>query len=108
MRELLASARRMLEADDRVYDNLARVRLIGLGEKPRHVEVFAYIVARDQDHFLEVQEELTLRIMDIAEEIGASFAIGSQTIYVARDRDTAGHQDPASPSGVTRMASIRI
>jgi MscS family membrane protein len=36
--------------------------------------------------FLEIQEDLLLRIVDIIEKSGTSFAFPSQTAYVARDR----------------------
>ncbi len=37
------------------------------------------------DEFLEVQEDLLLRMMDVVEASGSGFAFPSKTVYFARD-----------------------
>jgi MscS family membrane protein len=64
----------------------ARVRFVGYGAYSLDLEIFAYLYCRDQDTFLEIQEELLLRIGDIVEACGTAFAFPSQTTYYARDQ----------------------
>jgi MscS family membrane protein len=46
------------------------------------VEVFAYILARDWNHFLDSQEILLLRIMECIESAGVQIALPSQAIFL--------------------------
>jgi len=86
MRALLASIRAMLLEHPDVDNDPARVRLIGLGTVSLRVEIFAYVHAVNPDAFLEIQEQLILRLMELVDEAGAGFAFPSQTVYVARDK----------------------
>jgi MscS family membrane protein len=43
------------------------------------------VSARDWNHFLEIQEELLLRIMETVQQTGAEIAFPSQTMYLATD-----------------------
>jgi MscS family membrane protein len=47
------------------------------------VEVFAYLLARDWNHFLEIQEGLLFAITGIVAAAGTEIAFPSQTMYVA-------------------------
>jgi len=76
--------RALLEADPTVDRTTVRVRFLRLGTFSLDVEVFAYVFARDWPHFLELQEQLLLRVMAIVTEAGAEIAFPSQTMYVAR------------------------
>jgi MscS family membrane protein len=60
-----------------------RVRFIRLGAFSLDVDVFAYLLARDWNHFLEIQEQLLFGITDIVSRAGTSIAFPSQTTYVA-------------------------
>jgi MscS family membrane protein len=44
------------------------------------------VLATDYAVFLEIQEDLLLRILDIVEKSGTSFAFPSHTAYVTQDR----------------------
>jgi MscS family membrane protein len=61
-----------------------RVRFIRLGAFSLDVDVFAYLLARDWNHFLEIQEELLFGITDVVSRAGTSIAFPSQTTYVAK------------------------
>lgn len=89
IRALTASIRDLLLDHPNVDNDPARVRLIGLGAVSLKVEIFAYIHAVGMDDFLEIQEQLILRIMELVEEAGSGFAFPSQTVYVARDKGVA-------------------
>jgi len=85
IRLLLVEIRSMLCAHPRVSPDPARVRFVGLGDSSLNLELFAYVQAADQSDFLEVQEDLLLRIMEIVAAAGSAIAFPSQTLYVRRD-----------------------
>ena len=84
LRYVLAEIRRLLYAHPKVESRSARVRFVGLGSSSLNLEIFAYIQATDYAVFLEIQEDLLLRIMDIIEQSGTSFAFPSHTVYVTK------------------------
>jgi MscS family membrane protein len=63
-----------------------RVRFVRFGTFSLDVDIFAYTSAHDWNDFLEFQEELLFRIIDIAHEAGTGFALPSQTLYLASDK----------------------
>jgi MscS family membrane protein len=85
LRFLLAKLREMLLAHPRILAESARVRLTGFGVSSRDIEMFAYALTGDWSEFLGIQEDVFLRIIDIVEQSGTSFALPSQTLYFARD-----------------------
>ncbi|WP_322514262.1 mechanosensitive ion channel family protein [Rhodopseudomonas palustris] len=99
MRSLIATMREMLLEHPKVDNDPARVRLLGFGPSSLRVEIFAYIHAVSMDEFLEVQEELTLGLMEIVEAAGTGFAFPSQTVYVARDKTPSAGRSPQLAPG---------
>jgi MscS family membrane protein len=85
IRYLLVTIRAMLYAHPKVDPAPARVRLVGLGSSSIDIEVWTYISTRDNDEFMEIREDILLRIMDIVERSGTGFAFPSQTLYLAKD-----------------------
>jgi MscS family membrane protein len=89
MRAIVAAIRNRLLRHTLADDSSIRARLVRLGPWSIDVEVFAYIFARDWPHFLEVQEELLLDIMDIVEGAGARIAVPEQRLSLAGADDAA-------------------
>jgi len=85
LRQVLAEIRKLLREHPKVESSSARVRFIRFGGSSFDLEIFAYVVLADYAAYLEVQEELLLRIMDIVERAGTGIALPSQTTYLARD-----------------------
>ncbi len=85
LRYVLAEIRRMLYAHPMVESEDARIRFVRFGGSSRDLEIFAYVLTSDYVRFLEVQEDLLLRIMDIVESSGTGIAFPSTTTYLARD-----------------------
>jgi len=85
LRYVLAKLRELLLAHPMVTPEPARVRLIGFGASSVNLEVFAYVGTKDWNQFLEIQEDIYLRMMDVVAESGTGFAFPSQTLYFARD-----------------------
>jgi MscS family membrane protein len=85
LRYVLAQIRRLFYEHPKVETEGARIRFIGYDNSALILEVFCYVLTRDNAEFLAIQEDLLLRIMDIVEASGAGFAFPSRTIYVGRD-----------------------
>lgn len=88
LRFILAKIREMLLAHPKIYHDPARARFVGFGASSLDIEVFAYVMTQEGAEFFAVQEDVFLRIMDIVEQGGSSFAFPSQTLYFARDGGT--------------------
>ncbi len=85
LRYVLAEIRRLLYEHPKVESQSARIRFIRLGGSSLDLEIFAYVLTSDYLVFLEIQEDLLLRIMDIIEASGTGVAVPSQITYVAKD-----------------------
>jgi MscS family membrane protein len=82
MRQVLTEIGRMLRTHSKVEHESARIRLIEFGRSSLDVEVFAYVLVNDYAPFLEAQEDLLLRIMDIVAASGTHLALPSQISYL--------------------------
>ncbi len=69
-----------------VLPDPARIRFAGFGEYSLDLEVFAYLDVIDANRFMEVAEDLNLRIMDIVAKAGTEFAIPAQALYLQRGK----------------------
>jgi MscS family membrane protein len=85
MRWVLVEVRKLLYSHPRVDPDPARVRFVSFGDYSLDIEIFAYIHAADFSEYLEIGEDLNLRIMEIIANAGTGFAFPSQTLYVAKD-----------------------
>jgi MscS family membrane protein len=86
----------MLNGHPHVEAESVRARFIRLGSYSLDVEVCAYLVARDWNHFLEIQENLLFSITEVVNRAGTSLAYPSQTMYLANP--SAGVKDGESLS----------
>jgi MscS family membrane protein len=77
--------RRLLYQHPQIDPASVRVRFIRLGSFSFDVEVFAYVAARDWNHFLELQEMLLFNVTELVVKAGTAIALPSQTTYVARN-----------------------
>jgi MscS family membrane protein len=89
MRQVLQSIRELMVADPRVETEGSRARFVRLGASSLDVDVYAYVRAESYAEFLDVQEQLLLRILDIVERAGTSVAFPTQTLYVRSDGSPA-------------------
>jgi MscS family membrane protein len=83
IRSVGAGIQKMLADHANTQSASVRVRFLRLGASSLDVDVLAYVFARDWDHFLEIQEELLLGIMEVVQQAGAEIAFPSQTMYLA-------------------------
>jgi MscS family membrane protein len=85
LNQVLDDVRRLLNQDGRVLPASTRVRLLRFGASSLELEVFAYVLAREWNHFLEIQEDLLMRIREIIAKDGAEIAYPVHTIYLKNE-----------------------
>ena len=85
MRTVTTEIHKLLTGHPRIDTTSVRVRFLGIGPSSLSVELFAYLFAVDWSHFLELQEELLLKVIEIIQQAGAEIAFPSQTTYLAAD-----------------------
>lgn len=100
LRYILVEVRKLLYAHPKVDPESARIRFVNFGAYSLDLEIFAYILVTDYGEYLEVVEDLNLRIMDVVEKAGSSFAFPSQTTYLEQGT-------PLDPDRV-RQAEARV
>jgi MscS family membrane protein len=93
---VLDHIRTLLEENPNLEHTSSRVRFLHFGPSSLDIEIFAYVLARDWNQFLEIQEGLLLSIMECIESRGVQFAMPAQTILVG---------STASPEGVQRAVT---
>lgn len=82
VQSVVNNVRTLLSEHGSVEGSSVRVRFLGFGPSSLDVDVFAYVHARDWNHFLEIQEGLLYAVMEIVQQAGAQIALPSQTFYV--------------------------
>jgi MscS family membrane protein len=82
VRAVIDGTRALLARHQAVETDSIRVRFLRLSPFSLDVDIFAYVIARDWNHFLEIQEQLLLAITDLVRDAGTSIAFPSQTMYV--------------------------
>jgi MscS family membrane protein len=102
LRYILREIRRLLYEHPKIETVSARIRFVRFGGSSLDLEVFAYVLTTEFPVFLEIQEELLLRIMDIVEASGSSVAVPSQVVYIGRDSGLDAEKSEAAPAEVSR------
>jgi len=86
IRFILVEVRKLLYSHPKVLPSPARIRFTEFGEYSLDLEIFAYIDVTNYGKFLEVAEDLNLRIMDIIAKSGSSLAVPAQMTYLERGK----------------------
>jgi len=89
VRQIVSRVGDLLRGRTGVEIDTVRARFIRVAPSSLDIEIVSYIFAADWAAFLEIQEELLLRIMEIVEEVGSELAFPSQTVHLADDREPA-------------------
>ena len=90
IRSVTNRVRELLSANSSIDDGSLQVRFVRFGAFSLDLEIGAYVFARDWSHFLQIQEDLLLRVMEIVQQAGTQIAIPSQTMYLAADSASDG------------------
>jgi MscS family membrane protein len=90
VRFVLVEVRKMLYSHPRVDPDKARIRFAEFGPSSLDLDVFAYIPVTDSTEYLEIAEDLNLRIMEILARGGLRLAVPAQRTLV----EPGLHPDP--------------
>jgi MscS family membrane protein len=82
LRHVLEGVRDLLSSHERVVQDNHRVRFNEFAEHSLSVEVFAYLTTTNWAEYLELAEDLNIRILEIVSQAGASLFMPSGTLYV--------------------------
>ncbi len=85
LRYVLAKLREMFVAHPKIGNDTVRVRFVGYGSSSLDIEIRVYALTRDWSEFYAIQEDVFLRVGEIVDDAGTSFAFPSQTLYMGRD-----------------------
>jgi len=85
IRSILDGIKKMLSDHPRVLPDPARVRFTSFGDYSLDLDIFAYIDETHYGEYLEISEDINLRIMDIIAREGSRLAIPSQTNYLKNE-----------------------
>ncbi|MUL03178.1 mechanosensitive ion channel [Aliivibrio fischeri] len=75
---LVVGIRRLLLQHPKLDEDPVRARFVGVGEFAIHIDILAYIICRDHDEFLAVQEDVMFSVMQQVEAVGAQLAFSNQ------------------------------
>lgn len=89
---LLKEVRSFLERDARILPEVIRVRILTFAESRLELEVWAYITAQNWAEFLQIQEDLLIKIRQIIASAGVALAHPSRTVYVKSGSDGDGER----------------
>jgi MscS family membrane protein len=96
IRSVMEGIREMLKENDRVLEDGQRVRFIEIADDALKIEVFAHLDTTVWAEYLELAEELNLRILEIVAEAGTSLSLPASTLRVEQ-----GPGDALSPARAT-------
>ena len=82
--QVLASFREILTGHAKVETGKMPVRFIGVGAYSLDVEVVAYVKTSDYDEFLDLQQELLLKLLQAVEQAGSGLAVPLQESFASQ------------------------
>ena len=78
VRVVLSSIARILASHSAVEPGVLPVRFVGVGTYSLDIEIFIYVLTRNGDEFLQMQQELLLKILDAVKDAGTALALPTQ------------------------------
>ena len=92
LRYLLVELRKLLYAHPMTYNEWVRVRFTDIDEYSIALRVEAYLKTVDFTVYLELAEDLNLRLIDTVRNAGTWFAAPSQTIKIEQNEEIDGQR----------------
>jgi MscS family membrane protein len=84
-----------LSSNERIVQDNHRVRFKEFAENSLSIEVFAYLTTTNWSEFLELSEELNLRILEIVSQAGTSLFMPTSSLIIEQGGATGeGIGDP--------------
>jgi len=82
LQQILDSIREMLAAHEHIVQDAPRVRFIGFGEDALILEIFAYLATNDYAQYLELAEDVNMKVLGIIGAAGTNLALPTRAMYV--------------------------
>ena len=82
IRSVITGTEGMLHAEQRVAPESIAVFLLQFNTSSLDIQVAAQVLTTDMSEFQRIRQELLLRIMDVVERSGTSFAFPTQTVQL--------------------------
>jgi MscS family membrane protein len=98
LRSVLDGCRQLLAAHPSVQREDQRVRFHRVAQYSFDVEIFAYVLVRNWDEFLKVQEQLLFGVTEAVERSGTALALPSQRTYVSGRSTRSDRESSRSPA----------
>jgi MscS family membrane protein len=102
---VLAEVRALLEGDPRILRETSRIRFVRFTESNLELEVVAYVSAVDWNQFLEIQEDLLMRIREVIRSAGVEIGYPARAIYLKNEADAGSAI--AGKEALSEMQSLR-
>lgn len=83
---LMADLESMLRTHEQLADAPLRVRFMSIGEYFLEVEIYAYAMTDSWPDFLEIREDVLLKVLDIVERSGTRLTLPAEFRYVGEQR----------------------
>ncbi|WP_404818137.1 mechanosensitive ion channel family protein [Ruegeria profundi] len=107
LRYVLASIRKMAHAHPRIDNNSIRIRFSDFGQSSMDLAVRIYAKTREWNDYFAIREDILLRIKQIIEDSGTSFAFPSSTLYLSEDAGLDPQKSKAASHAVRAWRSAR-
>ncbi len=90
LQSVLDGVREMLGAHDRVLQDNHRVRFVEIADDALLIEAFAYLDTKVWSEYLELAEELNMRILEIIARAGTTLSLPARTLHIEQSDGVAG------------------
>ncbi len=90
MRSVVEELGNLLAEHPLVERDSALVRFVRFGQSSLELELVAYVHAGDSKHFLDMQNEILLRVMEIVQAAGSHIALQTPILTSVRDEQPSG------------------
>lgn len=98
IRQVMESFKKILRDHPKVEIGGYPVRFTGIGAYTYNIEIFAYVLTRDSDEFLQAQSELLISLIEAVEAAGTGLAVPLQELTgVIKTPDQAAPVQHAAP-----------
>ncbi len=101
LKKVLKDIRELFASHGKLEWPGGRVCMVNFGDSAIEIEIWVYVLTPNFPEFVEIRENLLLRIMEIIQAAGTDFAFPSRTIYVKTDPGGSAElplpPDPGTP-----------
>ena len=105
--ELVAKLKEYLASNNKLYQDDIRVHFVNYNESSLDVRVTCYARTGSQVEYLNILQEINLKIMSILEDVGVSCAFPSRSIYFENAVTTEVQAQQATPAKKEAASACR-